>query len=65
MVCGIFCQRPLIPVTLSLAGLDPTKPVHQVTREERRVLGRIIKGVPLAITGSLPLAAAIVTAGRS
>jgi len=26
-------------------------------------LGRIIKGVPLAITGSLPLAAAIVTAG--
>ena len=55
--------KALIPVTLSLAGLDPTKPVHQVTREERRVLGRIIKGVPLAITGSLPLAAAIVTAG--
>lgn len=55
--------KALIPVILSLTGLDPTKPIHQVTREERRALGRIIKGVPLAITGALPLAAAIVTAG--
>ncbi|MGI6034639.1 MAG: NAD(P)/FAD-dependent oxidoreductase [Limnochordia bacterium] len=55
--------KALIPVILSLTGLDPTKPVHQVTREERRALGRIIKRVPLAITGALPLAAAIVTAG--
>ena len=55
--------KALIPVILLLTELDPTKPVHQVTREERRALGRIIKGVPLAITGSLPLAAAIVTAG--
>ncbi|HZW82154.1 MAG TPA: NAD(P)/FAD-dependent oxidoreductase, partial [Candidatus Deferrimicrobium sp.] len=37
--------------------------VHQITKEERRNLGGLLKALPLNISKSLPVAAAIVTAG--
>jgi len=55
--------KRLIPVLINLSGIDPTKQCHQITRAERTALRRLLKGLPLTITKTLPLAAAIVTAG--
>ncbi|CAA7602050.1 Pyridine nucleotide disulphide reductase class-I [Acididesulfobacillus acetoxydans] len=55
--------QSLIPVIIRLAGIDPDKVVHQVTRNERRSLAALLQSLPLTVSGTLPLAAAIVTAG--
>ncbi|MGI6037965.1 MAG: NAD(P)/FAD-dependent oxidoreductase [Limnochordia bacterium] len=55
--------KALIPVIIEEAGLNPRKTANQVNREERARLVSVLKELPVEITGSLPLAAAIVTAG--
>ncbi|MDR3288357.1 MAG: NAD(P)/FAD-dependent oxidoreductase [Peptococcaceae bacterium] len=55
--------KSLIPVVIRLSGIDPERVVHQMTREERQRLGKLLKALTLTLTGALPLAAAIVTAG--
>lgn len=55
--------KSLIPVVVALSGIDPQKVCHQITKEERTNLRKLLKGLPLTITQTLPLAAAIVTAG--
>lgn len=55
--------KSLIPVIIELSGIDPDKAVHQVSKEERRRLAGLLRGLPLTILATLPLAAAIVTAG--
>lgn len=53
----------LIPVVLDQAYLDEEKPVNQISKEERRRLVETLKGLSVPITGTRPLAEAIVTAG--
>lgn len=55
--------KKLIPVVIGLAGLDPHRSVNEITRQERRRLGEVIKGLTLHITGFRPIAEAIVTSG--
>lgn len=55
--------KSLIPVMISLSGIEPERSVHQITREERKRLVSLLRALPLTVTGTLPLAAAIVTAG--
>lgn len=55
--------KRLIPVVVSLSGIDPHKECHQITREERSALRFLLKQLPLTVTKTLPIAAAIVTAG--
>ncbi len=55
--------KSLIPVVVRLSGISPEKEVHQITREERIALGTLLKNVPLTVLRSLPVSAAIVTAG--
>lgn len=55
--------KTLIPVIVRLSEIDSEKPVHQVTREERKKLTGLLQGLSLTITETLPLSAAIVTAG--
>ncbi|NLJ84961.1 MAG: aminoacetone oxidase family FAD-binding enzyme, partial [Firmicutes bacterium] len=55
--------KKLIPVVIDEAGIEPDRAVHQIKREERFRLGMVIKALPLTIVDTLPLAAAIVTAG--
>lgn len=55
--------KGLIPVMVELSGIDPEKPCHQITKEERARLRGLLKGLPLTITRTLPIAAGIVTAG--
>ncbi|HEY3314686.1 MAG TPA: NAD(P)/FAD-dependent oxidoreductase [Bacillota bacterium] len=55
--------RLLIDPVVRLSGIDPEKPAHQVTRDERRHLGTLLKGLALTITATRPLKEAIITAG--
>jgi predicted Rossmann fold flavoprotein len=55
--------RSLIPVIIDLSQIDPLKPVHQISKEERGKLVRLLKHLPLTIQKPRPLAEAIVTAG--
>ena len=53
----------LIEPVLACAYLDPEKPVHQVTAEERHRLAETLQHLTLTIAKTRPLAEAIVTAG--
>ncbi|MHC1713985.1 MAG: NAD(P)/FAD-dependent oxidoreductase [Acidaminococcaceae bacterium] len=53
----------LIPVVLDAAFLNPDKPINQVSKEERARLVYNLKTLSFPITGTRPLAEAIVTAG--
>ncbi|MGP1585106.1 MAG: NAD(P)/FAD-dependent oxidoreductase [Schwartzia sp. (in: firmicutes)] len=53
----------LIPPILDLAYLPSEKPIHQITREERRRLTALLQRVPLTVLRTRPLAEAIVTMG--
>lgn len=55
--------KSLIPVIVRLSGIQPDKACHQITREERAALRKLLKSLPLTITKTLPISAAIVTAG--
>lgn len=53
----------LIPVACDMAFLDEEKYVNQISREERHRLMKTLKGFSVPITGTRPIAEAIVTAG--
>lgn len=55
--------KRLIPHILNQSGLDEDKHVHQVTREERREMVKVLRGLTMTIEGPRSLAEAIVTAG--
>lgn len=55
--------KSLIPVIVDLSGIPPEKVCHQITREERMILRKLLKGLPLTISNTLPISTAIVTAG--
>lgn len=53
----------LIPVMVALSQIDPEKPVHEVTRQERRHLLKLCKGFPLTPEGLRGYNEAIITKG--
>jgi predicted Rossmann fold flavoprotein len=55
--------QKLIPVFVELSKIDPLKPVHQITREERLELIEQFKSLQLTIERPRPVKEAIVTAG--
>lgn len=55
--------KSLIPVIIKLSGINPEQVIHQITRDERKKLGQLLQRLSLTVTSTLPLAAAIVTAG--
>ncbi|MCM1027896.1 MAG: NAD(P)/FAD-dependent oxidoreductase [Roseburia sp.] len=59
---GLFPVR-LIPVMTELSGIDPEKRVHEVTRQERRDFVRLIKNLPLTVTGTGDFSEAVITRG--
>ncbi len=59
---GLFPAK-LIPVMVRLSGIDPEKRVHEVSREERRSFGELIKNLPLTVTGTRSFAEAVITQG--
>ena len=53
----------LIPIIISLAKLDPAKPINQITKEERHQLCHVLQHMTLTVKGLRPVEEAIVTAG--
>lgn len=55
--------KSLIPVIISLSGIEANRKVNQISREERMSLGQLLKNFTLNITGFRPIEEAIITSG--
>ena len=53
----------LLPVMVELSGIEGAKPIHDITKEERIRFGRLIKALPLTVTGTRGYAEAVITQG--
>lgn len=53
----------LIPVIISLSGINESKEVHQITKQERKSLTKLLKGFNVTVIGTRPIDEAIVTSG--
>lgn len=59
---GLFPRR-LIPIMVSLSGIDPDMETNSVTREQRHAFAALIKNVPITVKAAMPIDQAIVTRG--
>ncbi len=55
--------KALIPVVIELLGIEKTREVNSITKEERRGLLEILKGLTLNVKGFRPIDEAIITSG--
>ena len=53
----------IIPVVIELSGILPHKKVNEITREERKMLVKILKAFPLTVTSTRGFNEAIITQG--
>ena len=53
----------LLQTVLELASIDPAKPVNEFRKEERKRLIELLKHLPLTVTGTRPIAEAVITRG--
>jgi predicted Rossmann fold flavoprotein len=60
---GDLLGHSMIPAVVRLSQIDPEKPVHDITREERLRLLHLLKAFPVAVSQKRPIDEAIVTAG--
>ena len=62
-VIHVLFPSSLTPVMLSLGGIDPDKPVHDISKEQRKAFGALVKAFPFTITGMGEFKEAIITRG--
>lgn len=55
--------KKLIPVIVALSGIPESKKVNSITKEERKSLLTLMKGLPLTITGTAGYNEAVITCG--
>ncbi len=55
--------QKMIPVIIENSGIDPRKKVRDIKKEERQKLADAIKRLTLTLTGTRPIAEAIITSG--
>ena len=55
--------RSMIPVLVRLSGVPEGTRAGELTREQRRAFLRLLKALPVAVSGTRPIDEAIVTAG--
>ena len=60
---GDLLPQKLIPVIISLSGIDPHKKVNSITKEERRALCDCIRRLKISLCGFRPINEAIITKG--
>lgn len=53
----------MIPIIITISGIDPDKKVNEITKEERSKLIEILKGLPMTIIGLRGWKEAIITKG--
>ncbi|RKM63233.1 NAD(P)/FAD-dependent oxidoreductase [Butyrivibrio sp. XB500-5] len=62
VIGGLFPSK-LVPVMIRLSGIDPERPVHDITKEERLSFVRLIKNLPITVNGTRSFNEAIITRG--
>lgn len=55
--------KKMIPVVIEKSGIDAYKPIHEITKEERKALVKLLKNFVVTIKGFRPIEEAIVTSG--
>ncbi len=60
---GLITKPRLAHAILLLAGIDPATPLHQLTRSNRLAFGKLLKHLPMTVTGLLGTDKAVVTGG--
>lgn len=55
--------QKIIPIIISLSEIDETKKIHDITKDERKRLSELIKGLPVHLTGTAGFNEAVVTSG--
>ena len=55
--------QKMIPIVISLSGIDERKKVNSITKEERHALVSVIKGLKISLSGFRPINEAIITKG--
>ena len=55
--------QKLIPVMIEKSGIAPHKPIHEITKEERRKIVKLLKNFAIRIKGFRPIEEAIITSG--
>ena len=53
----------MIPVVVARSGIDPVKKVNEITKAERAMLVRLLKGFTLTVTGTEGFSQAVITQG--
>ncbi len=55
--------KKLVPVIVKLSGISLSTKVNQITKEQRKSLAMLLKGMCITVTGFRPVAEAIITSG--
>lgn len=55
--------KKMIPVVIEKSGIDAYKPIHEITKEERKAIVKLLKNFVVTIKGFRPIEEAIVTSG--
>lgn len=55
--------QKLIPVMIEKSGIAPHKPIHEITKEERKKIVKLLKNFAIRIKGVRPIEEAIITSG--
>lgn len=55
--------KKLVPVIVKLSGISISTKVNQITKEQRRNLAQLLKGMCVTVTDFRPVAEAIITSG--
>lgn len=62
-ILGSLFPAKLIPIMITLSGIEPDKRAGDITRQERKAFGELIKHLPLTITKTSNFSEAIITQG--
>lgn len=60
---GELLPQKIIPIIISLTEINAGKKCNEISKRERRTLVRVLKRLPITITGTRAIEEAIVTAG--
>lgn len=60
---GGLVPHSMVPVLAERCGISGDTKIHSITREQRRHLQQVLKQFEIAVTGTRPVAEAIVTSG--
>ena len=55
--------QAIAPIIIKLSGVDPEKPVNILSKDERLTIVRLIKNLPMTVTGLMGEEKAIITSG--